>query len=164
MCTENSAEVLLLRSGLDVRNMDEAQWAHVEQLITQGACSNDDVAHAVRTFVPRGSSAVVGVFAEGGLWASLVVSVDSKGEPSTVATVDGSAVDTRGDMATVSADAVQWVRTRYGSCSLGLFMDKPHAEAFLNASDKSAAIRAAASTAGGLVLSPVPPALAIALA
>jgi hypothetical protein len=146
-----------------LENLNAAQWANVEQLVQKAGWPEGQAAAAVRAFVPRSSSAVVGVIHEGTLWASLVVTVDGKSSPVSVTTVNGAAVELSGDLAKVAAKAVQWVRVHHGLCSLGLFFEKPHVEAFLDAPDKAAAIRAA-SAAGGLVLSPVPPALAIALA
>jgi hypothetical protein len=156
-------EALALHPDSETPNVGSAQWAHVEQLLVQAACSGDDLARAVRSFVPRNSTAVVGVVDDGGLWASLMVVVDPSCKPSSVTALDGPSAELHGDLATVAAETVRWVHAHHGPCSLGLFFNKPHAEAFLNASDKAAAIRAA-SAAGGLVLSPVPSALAIALA
>ncbi|MFP3462680.1 hypothetical protein R5O87_17705 [Arthrobacter globiformis] len=156
-------QILALRTDLEPHNIGGAQWTHAEELLADTGCTREDLALGIRMFVPHRSAAVVGVFEAGVLWASLVVAVDSSGLPVSVTTVDGDAVELRGDMAAVAGDAVRWVHTHYGPCSLGLFLDKPHAEALLNASDKAAAIRAA-SAAGGLVLSPLPPALATALA
>lgn len=139
------------------------QWRNTEELLMGIAGSIDVIAAAVEAFVPAGTSAVVGVFDRGALWASLVVSVDAARFVTATSTVDGTQVGLRGEMAAVAASAVSWVRSHHGSCSLGLFFDRPYAEAFLGASDKAAAVRTAAAE-GGLVLSPIPPALAIALA
>lgn len=155
-------DVLALRPDVEARNVDAGQWSHVQRLLA-GAVKDGEISRAVDAFVSPGSSAVVGVFHEGGLWASLVVTVDAGRVLTSVTTADPAQVDLCGDMATVSSDVVAWVRRRLGPCSLGLFFDQPYAEAFLASPDKAAAVRAAAA-GGGLVLSPVPPALAIALA
>lgn len=147
------------RTGL--RNVDHAQWANLEVLL--GDTAPNDLAAAVRTFVSAGSSAVVGIFDGNLLWASLVVSVDNSGTPASVSTIDGPLAENGGEMAKAAGEAVRWVQAHHGPCSLGLFVDKEHAKALLKASDKAAALRTA-SAAGGLVLSPVPPALAVALA
>ncbi|WP_115787667.1 hypothetical protein [Arthrobacter silvisoli] len=157
----DTADALLADPGVGRRNIDPAQWANLELLLADAA--RDDLAVAVRTFVSAGSSAVVGVFDNDSLWTSLVVSVDHAGAPEWLSTVDGSVAEAAGDMTKAAGQAVKWVQARYGPCSLGLFVDKKHAEALVRASDKAAAVRTAAA-AGGLVLSPVPPSLAIALA
>lgn len=160
---EPSAKRLTLLPDVEAHDIDEAQWENVGKLLAEAACPDDDVTRAVRAFVPANSSAVVGVFDGSTLWASLVVAVDNTAAITSVTTVDGSAVSLHGDMGKVARDVVRWIHTNGGLCSLGLFLEKPHAEGLLNASDKAAAIRTA-SAAGGLILSPVPPPLATALA
>ena len=152
---------LALDPDAGLRDVDQTQWANLEVLLKDTAPG--DLAVAIRTFVSVGSSAVIGVFAENRLWASLVVSVDNSGKPASVSTIPGPAREEGGDMAKAANEAVKWVQAHHGPCSLGFFVDKVHAEALLKASDKATAIRTA-SAAGGLVLSPVPPALAVALA
>ena len=152
---------LALDPDAGLRDVDQTQWANLEVLLRDTAPG--DLAVAVRTFVSAGSSAVVGVFDEDRLWASLVVSVDNSGKPASASTLRGPVREAGGDMSKAANAAVKWVQAHHGPCSLGFFVDKVHAEAVLRASDKATAIRTA-SASGGLVLSPVPPALAIALA
>lgn len=125
--------------------------------------SREELIEAARTFVPAGSTIVLGVFADGGLWASLVVTLDEDASVTSVTTVDPSEVNLWGDISTVSSAAVDWVSTKHGVCSLGMFMEKSVAEEFLISHEKAAVLRRAAGN-GGLVISPVPPTLASALA
>jgi hypothetical protein len=154
-------DALALDPTAGLRDIDQAQWRNLEVFLTDAA--RDDLAGAVRTFVSAGSSAVAGIFLGNLLWASLVITVDDSGAAATVSTIDGPAAQTAGDMTRAAGEAVKWVQAHHGPCSLGFFVDKVHAEALLGASDKAGAIRTA-SAAGGLVLSPVPAALATALA
>ena len=158
---DSIAYALALDPNIGLHDVDQAQWANLEVLLRDTAPT--ELAAAVRTFVSAGSSAVIGIFDDNLLWASLVVSVDDSGAPVSVSTVDGPVAQARGEMAKTAGEAVRWVQAHHRPCSLGLFVDKVHAEALLKASDKAAALRTA-SAAGGLVLSPVPPALAVALA
>lgn len=163
MQAENPVQPLRLPSTAAVAGADAGQWANAAQMLLSAPGSDKDLVRGADAFVPEDSSAVVGVVQDGALWASLIVTADGSGSLTLVGTVDPGEIESSGDLASVSSEAVAWVRARHGRCSLGLFFEKAHAEAFLDASDKAAAIRAA-STAGGLVLSPVPPALALALA
>ncbi len=155
------ADALALDSYFKIRNVHRAQWANLALLLTDGAV--DDLAAAVRAFVAPGSSAVVCIFDGNVLWASMVITIDASGGDASVSTLGGPAAEAGGEMTKAAGEAVDWVQTHFGSCSLGFFVNKEHAQALLCASDKASAIRSA-SAAGGLVLSPIPPALAIALA
>jgi hypothetical protein len=125
--------------------------------------SRDDLVRAVSRFIEGGSTVVFGAFDQGALWASLVLTFDDAGAVTSVTTADPSEVPLTGDPTTVAAAVVDWVRAKHGPCTLGLFLDKSAARSFLAAEDKAAALRAA-SADGGLVLTPVPPSLAAALA
>lgn len=155
------ADAASLDSRFSLQDIHRTQLANLELLLTDEAV--DDLAAAVRNFVPVGSSAVVCVFDDNVLWTSLILTVDELGEAASASTMNGPSADAGGDMTQAAGEAVSWVQTHYGPCSLGFFTDKEHAQALLRASDKAESVRAA-SAAGALVLSPIPPALAIALA
>jgi hypothetical protein len=125
--------------------------------------THQETLDAARAFVEPNSTIVLGVFDEGELWASLVVSFGEDGCVMSVTTADPEETKLSGDRTRIATDVVEWVRAKHGSCSLGLFLDRPFAEAFLTSSDKAAALRDA-SKADALLLSPVPAALARALA
>jgi hypothetical protein len=156
------ADAPALDSRFRLRNVHPAQLANLVLLLTDEEAV-DDLALAVRTFVAAGSSAVVCVFENNVLWASMIITADEAGGAASVSTVDSADARTGGDMTKTAGEAVNWVQTHYGPCSLGFFVEKEYAHALLRASDKAGAVRTA-SAAGALVLSPIPPALAVALA
>jgi hypothetical protein len=125
--------------------------------------TRDDVAAAVANFVEGGSTVVLGVFDKGALWASLVLTFDEAHSIISVTTADPSEVELAGDPAAVAAAVIEWASAKHGPCSLGLFLERGAAEVVLAAEDKPAALRDA-SHIGALILTPVPPALATALA
>jgi hypothetical protein len=155
------ADAFALAWRFTLRDSHRAQSANLAALLTDQAV--DDLAVAVRTFLAAGSSAVVCIFDDNVLWASMIITVDESGVAASVTTMDGPATQARGEMTNAAGEAVNWVQTHYGPCSLGFFVDREHAQVLLRASDKAGSVRAA-SAAGALVLSPIPPALAIALA
>jgi hypothetical protein len=150
-----------LASRFRLGNIHRAQVANLALLLTDEAV--DDLAVAVRTFLAAGSSAVVCIFDDNVLWASMIITVDESGVAASVSTMDCPVAQAGDEMTDAAGEAVNWVQTHYGPCSLGFFVDREHAQALLRASDKAGSVRAA-SAAGALVLSPIPPALAIALA
>jgi hypothetical protein len=154
-------DTISLASRFGLRNIHGVQLANLESLLTDQAV--DDLAVAVRTFVPAGSSAVVCIFDDHALWTSMIITVDKSGGAASVSTWNGPGPQAGGEMTQAAGEAVNWVQTHYGPCSLGFFTDREHAQALLRASDKAGSVRAA-SAAGALVLSPIPPDLAIALA
>lgn len=126
--------------------------------------SRDDVVKAVADYVEGGSTVVLGVFDQGALWASLILTFDQAGSVTSVTTADPSEVDLVGEPAAVAAAVLDWARAKHGPVSIGLFLSRPAAERFLAADDKPAALRAASSDGRSFILSPVSPSLAAALA
>lgn len=155
------ADTVSLASRFRLHDIHRKQLANLELLLTDQAV--DDLAAAVRTFVPSGSSAVVCIFSDDVLWTSMIITVDEPGGAAAVSTWNSPGAEAGGDMTHAAGEAVNWVQTHYGPCSLGFFTDREHARALLGATDKAGSVRAA-SAAGALVLSPIPPDLAIALA
>lgn len=125
--------------------------------------ARDDVLAAARAFVTSGSTIVLGVFDAGALWASLVLTFDDAGSVTSITTADPEEVDLAGERAEVLSRVLDWVRAKHGDVSIGLFFDRPHAEAFLRAEDKTRALQEAVK-ADAAVLSPVTSTLAAALA
>lgn len=117
--------------------------------------SRDDVIGAAARFVTPGTTIVLGVFDAGALWASLVLTFDADLAVTSVTTVDPTEVETHGEAAAVADAVVGWVRSKHGPCSLGLFMDRASAEAFLAATDKAGALAEIAAS-GTLVVEPRP--------
>lgn len=126
--------------------------------------SRDQVVQAVADYVDGPSTVILGVFDQGALWTSLVLTFDQAGSVTSVTTADPSEVDLVGEPASVATAVLDWARAKHGPVSIGLFLDRSAAERFLTAEDKAAALRAASSDTRSFILSPVSPSLAAALA
>jgi hypothetical protein len=100
--------------------------------------SRDQVLEAVSTFVDAGTTIVLGVFDGNALWASLVLTFDETCSVTAVTTADPTEVVLEGEKGQVASSVVDWVRSKHGSCSLGLFFDREVAAAFLTSDDKLA--------------------------
>jgi len=117
---------------------------------------------AIRTFVDPGTSVVFGIFEDDALWATLVLRFDADHRADVVTTVDPTELTASGRDA-LAAEVVNWVETKYGRCSVGLFTDLQGARAFLAAADKGAAVAAIAAR-GALIANRLPARLAAAIA
>jgi hypothetical protein len=124
--------------------------------------SRTQLIEAVDTFIEADTTIVLGVFDGNALWASLVLTFDDARSVTAVTTADPTEVTLEGDKRKVASSVVDWVRTKHGTCSLGLFLDRGAAEAFLTSDDKLASLQRAIAS-GALLLSPKPPALTAAL-
>jgi hypothetical protein len=124
--------------------------------------SRDDVVQAVKDFIEPNSTAVLGVFDDGALWASLVLTFDDAGSVTNVTTADPEEVELEGDPQVVARTVVEWAQKKHGTVSLGLFLQKKAAQEFLAAEDKAKALQAA-SERGDLIMEPVPETLATAV-
>ncbi len=121
----------------------------------------EDGTTAIRTFVEPETSVVFGVFDGDALWASLVLHFDADHRADVVTTVDPSELTATGRDATAS-EVVSWVESKYGRCSIGLFVDLAGARSFLRDTDKAAALAAIAGR-GALIARPLPSGLAAAI-
>jgi hypothetical protein len=125
---EKILQALALRPDVELRNLEDTQWAHVEELLTGTECTAEDMSLGIQVFIPQRSTAVVGVFDAGVLWASLVVSVDSSGTHVSVTTMDSGDLELRGDLGARAGQAVQWVQAHSSSRRYPLLWRPPSPE------------------------------------
>jgi hypothetical protein len=95
--------------------------------------SRDDVEKAARAFVPGGTTAVLGVHDDGGLWASLVLDLDDDHKVTSVTTADPSLVDVTGGREDVLDRLVTWQESTGKTVSLALVLDRAAADVYLSA-------------------------------
>jgi hypothetical protein len=117
--------------------------------------TRDQIVDAAKKFVPPGSTVVFGIFADGDLWATLVLRFDADLRIDVVTTVDPSQLIASVSTAAAAEEVVSWVNRRYPPCSVGLFTTLEHARAFLEREDKLVCLRELAEREE-LIASPVP--------
>ena len=117
---------------------------------------------AIRSLVPPETSVILGVFEGDALWATLVLRFDADHRADVVTTIDPTELSATGRDA-LASEAVAWVESRYGRCSIGLFTDLEGARAFLRSTDKAAELAAIAAR-GALIANPLPAQVAAAIA
>ncbi|MGD0727898.1 MAG: hypothetical protein ABSB63_20275 [Spirochaetia bacterium] len=110
---------------------------------------------AVIERIPASSTAVLGVFDGGALWATLVLGFDSERRAKVVTTVDPSELQPAATRKDIAKNVVAWTNRKYPPCSLGLFMGLDSARAFLAATHKTKAMREIVSK-NDLIADPVP--------
>jgi len=118
----------------------------------------EEVKAAVRQ-LPADSTAVFGVFEGSELWATLVLGFDGDRRAKVVTTVDPSQLASATTRSDIARNVVEWTNRRYPPCSLGLFMSRESAKAFLSGRDKGKAL-AEVMAKGDLIAEPVPASLA----
>ena len=134
---------------------------HVLGLQWRLGASRGQVVEAVGRYVPPSSSVVFGIFDGDALWATLVLGFDADLRADIVTTVDPSLLTVARGREAVAEEVVAWVGERYRPCSLGLFTSREGARAFLDATDKLAALHALGER-GDLIAEPVPGTLPLA--
>jgi hypothetical protein len=116
---------------------------------------------AIRAFVEPETCVVLGVFDGDALWATLVLRFDVDHRADVVTTVDPTELTATGRDA-VASEVVSWVESKFGRCSIGLFVDLEGARVLLRSTDKAAALAGIAAR-GALVASRLPAGLAAAV-
>lgn len=117
---------------------------------------------AVVSQLPADSTAVFGVFDGNELWTTLVLGFDGDRRAKVATTVDPSQLASATTRKDIARNVVDWTNRRYPRCSLGLFMGRESARAFLSSRDKKQALGEIMAK-NDLIADPVPTSLAGAL-
>ena len=116
--------------------------------------SYQEVAAAVKKYVPPNTSVVLGVFEGGSLWATLVLHFNAEHSMDVVTTVDMTEFqEARGDMQSTIKLIVSWVERHYAPCSLGLFTDMESARRIIASKDNKG-IFSEIVASGKLIMNP----------
>jgi hypothetical protein len=104
-----------------------------------GTERNEAIALAHKWASPN-TSILLGIYQEGQLWASLVMSFDGGMDISALTTVDAERVDVVGDISTVTERAMDWLSRTHLSAAAALVWRMPAFEEFKKAENKEAAV------------------------
>jgi hypothetical protein len=99
----------------------------------QTGASRDEVEGAAKALVPGGTTVVLAVHDDGGLWASLVLDLDEDHKVTSITTADPSVVDIAGSRNEVLDRLTGWQQSAGKTVSLALALDRAAAEHYLSA-------------------------------
>ena len=116
-----------------------------------GVTRNEAIVLANRWVRPN-SSLLLGVYDEGGIWASLVMSFDSELTMVELTTVDAERVDVKGDLGEVTARAMEWMIENHRPDAAALVWTREAFDKFREAKNKELAVAAALANGAAVVL------------
>jgi hypothetical protein len=116
-----------------------------------GVTRNEALVLAAKWVAPN-SSLLLGVYDEGELWTSLVMSFDQELVMTELTTVDAERVDIRGDMGEVTSRAFEWMTAHHKPSGSALVWTREAFERFREAKDKEAAVTDAVLAGAAVVL------------
>ncbi|WP_182049567.1 hypothetical protein [Changpingibacter yushuensis] len=95
----------------------------------------------INKWVAPNTSVLLGIYDQGALWASIVLSFDETLNISVLTTVDAERVDIVGDMTSVATNAMDWLTSTYSSRATALIWTRDAFERFRHADDKESVVR-----------------------
>ena len=104
-----------------------------------GVTRNEAIVLANRWVQPE-SSLLLGVYDDGGLWASLVMTFDAELTMVELTTVDAERVDIKGDLGEVTSRAMEWMTKHHRSDATALVWTRDAFEQFRTAKNKELAV------------------------
>lgn len=107
-----------------------------------GIRRNEALVMANKWLIPD-SSLLLGIYDEGGLWTSLVLTFDKNMDVTELTTVDAERMDTKGSMKEVTARGLDWMAKHHKSRAIALVWTRKAFDEFRNASDKENSVRQA---------------------
>ena len=116
-----------------------------------GVSRNEAIVLANRWLHPD-SSLLLGVYDEGGIWASLVMSFDSELTIVELTTIDAERVDVHGDLGEVTARAMEWMIENHRPDAAALVWTREAFEKFREAKNKELAVAAALANGTAVAL------------